>query len=125
MNLSMRLAGVFGTSVFLLTGFPGFYRQIQPHNFAQMATDTFSGMSMLETVFLSLSGAIAAGLIGYTIGDILSKPEGRRKKVIYRKRPQIKEFVVPTYTLSDIDEPLPLPPGPPAAEPGPSAPEGS
>jgi hypothetical protein len=114
MNLSLRLAGIFGTFVFLLTSLPGFYRQIQPHDFSQMATDSFSGMSMLETIFLSLGGAMAAGFIGYTIGDILSKPNGKRKKTIYVKRPQIKEFV-PTYTLSEIEEPLPLSPPPPAS----------
>jgi hypothetical protein len=80
MNLAMRLAGLFGTAVFLLTAMPGFYRQIEPHDFSQMATDTISGMSMLETLLISLGGSVAAGFVGYMIGDILSHPQGKRKK---------------------------------------------
>lgn len=103
MNLSVRLAGICGTSVFLLTSMPGFYKQIQPQDFAQMATGTISGTSLLETMVLSLGGAIAAGFIGYIIGDILSHPDAKRKKTVYLKRPEVKEFI-PTYKPSELDE---------------------
>ncbi len=94
MNLSVRMAGLCGTSVFLVTALPGFYRQIQPQDFTQMASDTFSGMAMLETLLLSLSGAIAAGFIGYIIGDIWAKPTGKRKKKVSAKAPVEKPQAV-------------------------------
>ena len=129
MNLAVRMAGLCGTSVFLFTAMPGFYRQIQPQNFAQMATDTFSGMSMLETIFLSLSGAIAAGFIGYIIGDIWAKPTGKRKKKAPLKasveKPQPTPEVTATYALEEsalsLSDPLP-PPGSTVPEPPPPPP---
>jgi hypothetical protein len=125
MNLSVRLAGMCGTSVFLLTAMPSFYKQIQPQDFAQMATGTISGTALLETMILSLGGAIAAGFIGYTIGDILSHPDPKRKKTVYLKRPEVKEFI-PTYKPSELDvaEPPvigPLPEVPPPTAPPPES----
>jgi len=103
MNLSMRLAGIFGTAVFLLTAMPGFYKQIEPHDFSQMATDTISGMSMLETLLISLGGGIGAGFVGYMIGDILSHPQGKRKKKAPAKKPQNQ--TQPTEPVALMPEP--------------------
>lgn len=108
MNLSVRLAGLFGTSVFLLTAMPGFFKQIQPYDVAQMATDTISGVGLLETMALSLGGAIGAGIIGYTMGDILTHPDTRRsKKKVYIKK-QVKEFDIKNILSDEISADSPL-----------------
>jgi hypothetical protein len=104
MNLAMRLAGLFATFVFLLTAMPGFFKQIQPQDMAQMANDTFSGVSLLETLMLSVGGAVAAGVIGYIMGDILTHPDTRRsKKKVFIKK-QLKEFT-PNALLGALESP--------------------
>jgi|GEM_PF-4326281 len=120
MNLSIRLAGLFATAVFIVTALPGFFKQVQPHHLTQMATDTISGVSLMETLLISVGGAVAAALIGYMIGEILTHPAPRRKKKIYVKK-QVKEFdpstvTSPTTPLLEY-EPSPPSPAAPAAEP--------
>lgn len=80
MKLSVRLAGLCGSGAFLLSALPGFYQQAKPTDIAQMATDVIPGVNIIETLLLSLGGAIVAGFIGYLIGDILSNPKGHPKK---------------------------------------------
>ena len=117
MNLSVRLAGLFATSVFLLTAMPGFFKQIQPYDVGQMATEPISGIAMLETLILSVGGAIGAGIIGYTMGDILTHPDTRRsKKKVYIQR-QIKEFM-PTFNMFELQPDSPLYEAPPEVPTG-------
>lgn len=120
MNLSIRLAGLFATAVFIVTALPGFFKQVQPHDLTQMATDTISGVSLMETLLISVGGAVAAAIIGYMIGEILTHPEPRRKKKIYVKK-QVKEFdpaalVNPAAPLLEY-EPSPPSPAASVAEP--------
>jgi len=121
MNLSVRLAGLFATTVFLLTAMPGFFKQIQPYDIGQMANETISGVSLLETLMLSVGGAVAAGIIGYIMGDILTHPDIRKtKKKIYIKK-EVKTFD-PTgmFNLFELQPDSPLyepPPEVPNAQP--------
>lgn len=119
MILSKRLAGIFATAVFIVTALPGFFRQVQPHDLTQMATDTFSGVSLMETLLVSVGGAVAAAIIGYMIGDILTHPAPKRKKKVYVKK-QIKEFdpnAVASAAPLLAYEPSPPSPAATAAEP--------
>jgi hypothetical protein len=134
MNLAMRLAGLFATFVFLLTAMPGFFKQVQPHDIAQMANDTFSGISLMETLMLSVGGAVAAGVIGYIMGDILTHPDTRRskKKVIVQKH--VKEFTPnallgalesPPVSAALYEPPPQVPTEPPPLQPPPASPSSS
>jgi len=76
MKLSVKLAGLLGSGVFILTALPGFYQQVRPVSFTSMLTEAVQSVSILEKLGFSLGGALVAGWIGYTIGDILSKPKG-------------------------------------------------
>jgi hypothetical protein len=79
MKLSVRLAGLCGSAAFIITALPGFYQQAKPTDFAQMATDILPGINIIENMLMSLGGALGAGFIGYSIGDILSNPKGKKK----------------------------------------------
>ena len=80
MKLSIRIAGICASGTFLVTGLPGFYQHTKPTNIAQMATEAVPGMTILETMLISLGGALAAAFIGYIIGDILEQPKGKKQK---------------------------------------------
>lgn len=79
MKLPVKAAGLCGSMTFLITAMPGFYQQIRPTDFSAMATNSFSGMAVIETLIMSLLGSIIAGSIGYKIGEILAKPQGAPK----------------------------------------------
>lgn len=79
MKLPMKVAGLCWSVTFLVTAVPGFYQQTRPMDFASISTETFSGMAIVETLSISLIGSIAAAMIGYMIGDILSSPQGMTK----------------------------------------------
>ncbi len=79
MKLPMKVAGMCWSITFLVTAIPGFYQQTRPANFGSISTETFSGMTVLETLALSVVGSFAAGMFGYMIGDILSRPANHPK----------------------------------------------
>lgn len=80
MKLPLKLAGLFGSGVFILTAIPGFYQQVKPASLNAMMTDAIQGMAILEKLGISLLGALVAGVLGFVIGDIFSKPRGKVKK---------------------------------------------
>jgi Mn2+/Fe2+ NRAMP family transporter len=77
MNLSMRIAGLCASGAFIVTALPAFFQQWSPNS---PMLDSFTGMSLLESLLISLIGAVIAGIIGFQIGKILSKPAGKKKK---------------------------------------------
>jgi hypothetical protein len=87
MKLSIKLAGLFGSGVFVLTAVPGFFQQVKPSDINAMMSDAPQGMNILESLGFSLLGAVVAGVIGYIMGDILSSPRGNAGS---RKRPGLK-----------------------------------
>jgi hypothetical protein len=80
MKLSIKLAGLCGSGVFILTALPGFYQQIKPASVDAMIFEMVPGMEILEILGISLLGALVAGGIGYKIGEILSNPAGNTRK---------------------------------------------
>ncbi len=80
MKLSVRISGLCASAAFIVTALPGFYQQAKPTDLAQIATDILPGMNIIEKILISLGGAVCAGVIGYVIGDILSNPQGKKKK---------------------------------------------
>lgn len=108
MKLSIRLAGLCASGTFILTALPGFYQQVKPTNIASMATEAIPGMTILETLAISLGGALLASFLGYVIGDILSNPKGKSKKQIKALKMQARELSV---------EPVMLPEAVPAISP--------
>lgn len=76
MKLSVKLAGLFGSGVFIITAIPGFFQHIRPTSLSGMANEAVQGMAIMETLFFALLGTGIAAVIGYIIGDILSKPMG-------------------------------------------------
>jgi hypothetical protein len=95
MKLNTKVGGICASLTFLITAIPGFYQQARPTAFNFIASDSFSGMAVVETLAISLLGAMAAWMIGYIIGDILSHPQ----KVV---KPQASPIEAPV--------PSPLPP---------------
>ncbi len=80
MKLAVKFAGLLGSGVFLLTALPGFYQNVKPVSMDAMIYESVPGISILESLGMSLAGAVVAGIIGYMIGDILSKPKGKPKR---------------------------------------------
>jgi hypothetical protein len=80
MKLSIRIAGICASGTFILTALPGFYQHTKPTSIMHMANETLAGMTILETLMISMGGAFAAAFIGYVMGDILSNPKGGPKK---------------------------------------------
>lgn len=116
MKLSVRLAGLCGSGAFILSALPGFYQQAKPTDFEQMATVVLPGMSIIETMLISLGGSVVAGFIGYLIGDILSNPKGNPKKKKQAKataRPLSP--VQPQLTVAETEPPLAEAPAVPEA----------
>ncbi|HEY9686310.1 MAG TPA: hypothetical protein V6C52_04975 [Coleofasciculaceae cyanobacterium] len=115
MKLSIKLAGLFGSGVFICTALPGFYQQIKPASVESMIYDMVPGMEILETLGVSLLGALVAGGIGYKIGDILSNPAGNYQKQRGRAQKQPKQHelrpVTGEETYLDDLESAPLSPG--------------
>lgn len=81
MKLSVRIAGVCASGFFMLTALPGFYHQIGGGGLSPSSAP-ISGVSLMETLLLSLAGSVIAGVIGYKIGEILSHPKGRQVKPV-------------------------------------------
>lgn len=79
MKLNTKVAGICASLTFLITAIPGFYQQARPTDFNFISVDSFSGMAVVETLVISLLGSLAAGMIGYLIGDILSHPQKPHK----------------------------------------------
>ncbi len=79
MKLNTKVGGICASLTFLITALPGFYQQARPTDFNFISSDSFSGMAVVETLAISLLGALAAGMIGYIIGDILSNPQKAAK----------------------------------------------
>ncbi len=79
MKLNTKVGGICASLTFLITAIPGFYQQARPTDLNFIASTSFSGMAVVETLAISLLGAMAAGMIGYTIGDILSNPQKTAK----------------------------------------------
>src|ERR1044072_4571855 len=112
MKLSVKLAGLFGSGVFIITALPGFYQHVKPASMQSMVNDVIQGMDILETLGISLGGAILAGAIGYLIGDILSKPQGKPqhgtpKSASERGRPKSSPAVTGEETFLDDLAPPP------------------
>lgn len=99
MKLPVKAAGLCGSMTFLITAMPGFYQQIRPTDFSLMATHSFSGMAVIETLILSLLGSIVAGAIGYKIGEILAKPQGIPKS--QKKEAAEKPAALPVDTKAE------------------------
>ncbi len=107
MNLSMRLAGIFASIVFMITAIPGLYQQIMPNN-VMLPPELFSGITMLEILVMSIAGSALAGFIGYWIGDILSHPQGVR----LRKRKERAQALKAKKLASETEAALPPPEAP-------------
>lgn len=79
MKLNTKVGGICASLTFLITAIPGFYQQARPTDLNFISSGSFSGMAVVETLAISLLGALAAGMIGYIIGDILSNPKKTAK----------------------------------------------
>jgi hypothetical protein len=77
MKLSVKLAGLFASATFLITGMPALFQRVSPTDLA--ASETLSGIDMLETLLMSMGGTFVAGFIGYQIGNIMLHPKAKRK----------------------------------------------
>lgn len=77
MKLSVKLAGLFASATFLITGMPALFQRVSPTDLA--ATETLSGIDMLETLLMSMGGTLVAGFIGYQIGNIMLHPKAKKK----------------------------------------------
>jgi hypothetical protein len=93
MKLPMKVAGICWSLTFLVTAIPGFYQQTRPTDFTTMSSQSFSGMAIFETLLVSMIGSLAAGMIGYIIGDILSNPQGKPKAA--KEPSELKPQVIP------------------------------
>lgn len=103
MKLPMKVAGICWSLTFLVTAIPGFYQQTRPTDFAAMSSQSFSGMAIFETLLVSLIGSLAAGMIGYIIGDILSNPQGKPK--LAKEPAELKPQVVSEPKLDkEVDD---------------------
>jgi len=77
MKLNARVAGICASGTFIITTLPAFFTQWKPNS---IMGDSFSGVSLVESLLFSVLGALLAGFIGFLIGSVLSKPAGKKKK---------------------------------------------
>jgi hypothetical protein len=83
MKLPVQLAGLFASGAFIVTALPSFFQQVLPSQLSMSTSsnmELISGVSLAETLLFSLGGTVVAGIIGFMIGNILSKPSGKPKK---------------------------------------------
>ena len=76
MKLSMKLAGLFASGSFIVTGMPGLFQRLSLTDLS--ASETLSGIDLLETLLLSLAGTVVAGFIGFQVGNILLHPKAKK-----------------------------------------------
>lgn len=113
MKLAVKWAGLCASGTFVLCAIPGFYQQIKPVSPEELLAGVAQGMDVLEVLGVSLGGALLVGLIGYVIGDILSKPQGKPKRLESRASSAPSKVKEPSVTgdetfLDDLDAPAPV-----------------
>ncbi|WP_303672739.1 hypothetical protein [Vampirovibrio chlorellavorus] len=108
MKLNSKVGGICASLTFLITAIPGFYQQARPTDLNFIAANSFSGMAVVETLAISLLGAMAAWMIGYTIGEILSNPQKAAKQKAQPMEVSAPPPVVPTAS-SGVPEDNPEP----------------
>lgn len=116
MKLSFRLAGLCASGTFILTALPGFYQQVKPTDITSMATEAIPGMTILETLTISLGGALLAAFIGYVIGDILSNPKGGKRNKKAGKAPARQLSAVEPAMLTEVTPAIEAIPASPVEE---------
>jgi hypothetical protein len=78
MKLNVRVAGICASGAFIVTALPSFFTQWKQDT--QPSNDAFSGYDLVETLMFCILGAILAAMIGFVIGNVLSRPAGKKKK---------------------------------------------
>jgi hypothetical protein len=78
-TLSMKLSGICGSGIFILTAIPGYFQLIRPTDFTALASEPVSGITLLENLIFSLGGACVGGILGFFMGKIMESPQGTPK----------------------------------------------
>ncbi len=80
MRLSVKFAGVCSSGAFLLTLVVALWQHVKPEgDLLAVGMELPLWTDLFQMLVMSLSAATVAGLLGYLMGDILSKPKGQRK----------------------------------------------
>lgn len=78
MKLPVKVAGVCGSGTFLLIILVSFVQYLQPAAGGVPGLEAPPWTDLFNILTMALAGMAVATVLGYLMGDILSKPEGQR-----------------------------------------------